>query len=100
MHSTDGGTTWRPVPDVLEAFAFGFGAAAPGGHYPTIFLAGWVRGAYGIWSSTDEGQSWTLIGDFPLGSLDEVKAVEGDKSTHGLVYLGFAGSGYAYGGPN
>jgi hypothetical protein len=29
-----------------------------------------------------------------------VKAIEGDHSTHGTVYVGFSGSGYAYGRAN
>jgi photosystem II stability/assembly factor-like uncharacterized protein len=99
VRSTDGGATWREVPNVLEVLAFGFGKEAPGSSYPTVFIAGWVGGAYGIWSSTNEGQSWTRIGDYPLGSLDEVKAVDGDKDAYGTVYVGFAGSGYAYGRP-
>jgi photosystem II stability/assembly factor-like uncharacterized protein len=100
VRSTDGGATWKELPGVLEVHAFGFGKEAPGSTYPTVFIAGWVKGAYGIWSSTNEGQSWSRIGDYPLGSLDEVKAVDGDKSTYGIVYVGFAGSGYAYGRQN
>jgi photosystem II stability/assembly factor-like uncharacterized protein len=100
MRSTDGGLTWSAVPNVLEVYAFGFGKEAPGGSHPSLFIAGWVRGAYGLWHSDDGGGSWTRIGDFPLGSLDEIKAIEGDKSTYGIVYVGFAGSGYAYGRAN
>ena len=98
MHSTDGGATWSAIPNVLEVYAFGFGKEAQAGGYPAIFIAGWVNSVWGIWRSDNEGQSWSQIGDFPLGSLDEIKAVEGDKNTYGIVYLGFAGSGYAYGG--
>ena len=95
--STDGGTSWSTVANVKEVYAFGFGKEAPGGSYPTIFIAGWVNGVYGLWRSDDEGQSLVNIGGFPLGSLDEVKAVEGDKNVYGTVYAGFSGSGYAYG---
>ena len=49
------------------------------------------------WRSDDEGASWSQIGDFPLGRLDEVKAIEGDKDVGGRVYIGFSGSGYVYG---
>ncbi len=95
MRSTDGGATWRAVPNVFEVRAFGFGRPMNG--YPTIFMAGWVNRIYGIWRSTDDARSWTRIGEFPLGSLDEVKTIDGDKDVPNLVYLGFAGSGYAYG---
>jgi hypothetical protein len=95
MRSTDGGVTWSVVPGVLEVRAFGFGK--PTGEYPTIFICGWVRGIYGIWRSNDNARSWTKIGTFPLDSLDDVRAIDGDKNVQNLVYVGFAGSGYAYG---
>lgn len=100
MRSTNGGATWSAVANVLEVYAFGFGKEASAGNYPTIFIAGWVNTVYGVWRSDNEGQSWTQIGDYPLGSLDEIKAVDGDKNTYGTVYVGFAGSGYAYGRTN
>ena len=90
MRSIDGGATWTAVPNVLEVRAFGFGKAA-------IFIVGWVNGQYGIWRSEDNAQSWVQIGDFPLGSLDHLNAVEGDKNVYGTVYVGFGGFGYAYG---
>jgi hypothetical protein len=97
MHSTDGGKTWMPVPNVIEVYAFGLGKEAPTGTYPTIFIVGYVGGAYGIWRSIDEGGTWTQIGEWPMGSLDEIKTVEGDKDVYGTVYVGFSGSGYGYG---
>src|SRR5262249_24707230 len=97
MRSTDGGATWTAVPNVLEVYAFGFGQAAPGGNYPTVFIAGWVNRVYGVWRSDDNARPWTQIGDLPLGSLDDIRSVEGDKNIYGQVYIGFLGSGYAYG---
>jgi hypothetical protein len=96
MRSIDGGATWSVVPDVLEAYSFGFGKEAPASSYPAIYIAGWVDNVWGIWHSDDEGQNWTQIGEWPLGSLDHIKAVEGDMNTYGVVYVGFSGSGYAY----
>jgi photosystem II stability/assembly factor-like uncharacterized protein len=97
MRSTNGGETWSPVFNVREVYAFGFGAAKPGAAYPSIYIAGWVENVWGIWRSTDNAQTWARIGDFPLNSLDGVKTVEGDANTYGTVYIGFGGSGYAYG---
>jgi hypothetical protein len=94
--SIDGGATWSVVPDVLEAYSFGFGIEAPGSSYPAIYIAGWVNDVWGIWRSDDEGLNWTQTGEWPLGSLDHIKTVEGDKNTYGVVYVGFSGSGYAY----
>lgn len=95
MRSTDGGKTWTAVADVFEVRAFGFGK--PLIDYPTIFIAGWVHNKYGIWRSGDNTQTWVQIGEYPLESLDGVAAIEGDKNVAGTVYLGFNGSGYAFG---
>ena len=97
MHSTDGGATWTAVPNVLEAWCFGFGAPAATGGYPAIYICGWVSNVYGIWRSDNQGQNWTQICDWPLGSLDMIKTISGDMNTYGKVYAGFSGSGYAYG---
>jgi hypothetical protein len=97
MRSTDGGATWTAVPNVLEVWAFGFGAPAVSGGYPALYICGWVSNAYGIWRSDNQGQNWTQIGDWPLGSLDMIKTISGDMNAYGTVYVGFSGSGYAYG---
>jgi photosystem II stability/assembly factor-like uncharacterized protein len=95
LHSRDGGATWAEIPRVSEVYAFGFGKAEQS--YPTLFIAGWYGGMYGIWKSTDEGASWKPLGpEYALDSLDTVKTIDGDKDRTGVVYLGFAGSGYAY----
>lgn len=96
MRSTDAGATWTAVPNVLEVFAFGFGKEAPGAAYPTLFIAGYVSGEWGYWMSTDAGGQWTKLTDYPMGSLDQPTAVDGDKDVFGTVYVGFKGSGYAY----
>ncbi len=97
MRSTDGGATWKKVPHVLEAYSFDFGKPAPGKSDPSIYLAGWVYDEYGIWRSDTNGESWARIGKYPLGSLDQIKTLAADKNTYGKVYLGFMGSGYAFG---
>ena len=95
--STDGGATWTAIPNVLDVFSFGFGAAAPGQSYPAIYIAGYVNSVYGIWQSTDNAQSWTNIGgaNMPNG-LDWIDAISGDPNHFGQVYVGFHGGGYAY----
>src|SRR4029077_1374071 len=76
-HSTDGGATWTAVANVQEAAAFGFGAPAPGQSYPAIYIAGYVNNVYGIWQSTDDAQSWTQIGTYPNGNLDQISTISG-----------------------
>jgi hypothetical protein len=95
MRSRDGGATWSAVDGVLEVHAFGFGRGH--GDYPAIYVAGWVHGDYGIWLSQDDAASWVKLGDYPLGILDRVTAVEGDSNVAERVYVGFGGAGYAYG---
>ena len=94
--STNGGATWTAVPNVLDVNCFGFGAPAPGQSYPTIYIVGWVNDVYGIWQSYNDAQSWTQIGVWPLNSLDQIKTISGDPNIFGQVYIGFAGSGFAY----
>jgi hypothetical protein len=94
--STNQGETWTALPNVLEVTTFGFGAAAPGSSYPTIFIVGYVNDVYGVWQSTNKGQSWTQIGTQPVGELDRITTISGDMDNYGQVYVGFAGGGYAY----
>jgi len=96
VRSTDGGATWTRVAK-MSAVTFGFGKAAPGRTYPAIYVVGFYNGVYGIYRSIDDAENWTKIGDYPLDSFDLVKTIEGDANTYGKVYLGFAGSGFAYG---
>ena len=77
--------------------AFGFGKAAAGQNYPAIYIAGWVNGIYGVYRSIDNAVTWEPLGAWPTGSLDIVVTIEGDMNTYGRVYVGFGGSGSAYG---
>jgi hypothetical protein len=96
-HSTDGGATWNAVPNVDEVLNFGFGKPAAGTTTPAIYIAGWVSGQYGIWESDDDANTWTQIGQWPLGTLSEVQGLSGDMNIYGRVYVALAGNGWAYG---
>ncbi|AMJ63794.1 hypothetical protein [Bosea sp. PAMC 26642] len=97
--SIDGGASWTQLPNVDHVDDIGFGKAAEGSTYPTIFLSGRVSGGYGIWRSTDDASSWKQVAGFPLGTLDQVSVVEADKDRFGRVYVGYKGSGWRYGEP-
>jgi hypothetical protein len=92
--SIDGGRNWTEIGNVKEVLCFGYGK--PAVSYPTIYIMGWVSGVFGIWRSTDEASTWTKVGDFPLGNMDDPTWLEGDQDTFGLVYYGTRGSGCAY----
>jgi hypothetical protein len=79
-------------------YHFGFGARRLAGNYPTIYIYGKVHGVLGVWRSEDAGFTWTQISDsHPNGSLDSVQCINGDMNHFGRIYIGFAGSGFAYG---
>ena len=73
---------------------FGFGMAAPGQSYPAIYIVGYVNSVYGIWQSINNAQSWTQIGTFPTGELDQITTISGDPNIYGQVYVGTNGGGY------
>jgi photosystem II stability/assembly factor-like uncharacterized protein len=97
--SQNGGRSWEAEPRVTQVDDIAFGKAAPGAAYPTIFVSAKVDGVYGIWRSTDRLRSWQRLVDFPLGTLDQVTVIEGDKDVFGRVYIGYQGSGWIYGEP-
>lgn len=95
--STDGGATRSVVADVTGVTAFGFGKELSSGGYPTVYFAGWYKNIYGIYRSTDDAATFKRIGDYPVGRFDTVVSLEGDMNLYGRVYVGFGGSGFAYG---
>jgi hypothetical protein len=103
LRSFDGAATWTPIRDILDVHSFGFGATKPDNDYPSIYIAGWLRGAWGFYRSDSSKaewgagrESWTLFGDYPLGNFDLVKTLDGDANVWGKCYVGFAGSGFVY----
>jgi hypothetical protein len=97
FRSTDFGASVKRVEEVQEAFNFGFGAPAPGSSYPTVYAHARINNQWGVWRSTDEGASWQLLVDYPLGIYDGISVVNGDMNKFGRVYVGLGGNGFAYG---
>jgi photosystem II stability/assembly factor-like uncharacterized protein len=97
--TTDGGAHWLTLNRVTRVDDIAFGKAAPGAVTPTIYLSGQIDGHYGIWRSVDDAQNWQRVADFPMGRLDQVTVIEGDKDVFGRVYVGYEGSGWLYGEP-
>ncbi|RYG14110.1 MAG: hypothetical protein EON92_03330 [Burkholderiales bacterium] len=98
--SRDAGHSWTALTGVDQVDDVAFGKALSPGSYPTVFVSGRVAGVYGIWRSVDDAVSWQRVGTFPVGSLDQVTVMAGDPDVFGKVYLGYKGSGWAYGQPS
>jgi len=94
MRSIDGGSTWTEVPATSKIINVTVGKAAPGATYPTIFLCGEVNGVYGYYQSTDNCESWSSLGKYPMGIYDWPVAFEGNLHKYGNVAVGFAGNGF------
>jgi len=97
--SQSSGWSWSQVDasTVSAANSIGFGKAAVGKYYPTIYLAGTVNGVTGLFRSTDVGASWVQIND-AQHQWGGVSRVVGDPRSFGTVYLGTnSGRGVIYG---
>ena len=99
MRSLDGGHTWTKIAGVASADGVGFGKAAPGIAYPTLFLMGTVGGVRGLFRSLDEGANWTRINDdkHQWGFAGQV--LTGDPRVFGRVFVATNGRGIMWGEP-
>ncbi len=95
-HSTDSGATFTQLPNVTAANMIGFGMAAPGKTYMSLFTSGIIGGVQGIYRSDDAGASWILIND-SLHQFGSNTCIAGDPRIFGRVYLGTNGLGIFYG---
>jgi hypothetical protein len=99
--TTSSGWQFTNVPNVTSCGAVGFGKAAAGATYPTVFIWGTVGGVRGVFRSTDEGASWTRINDnaHQYGGPGNGRFLVGDMNTFGVVYMSTAGRGIVKGKP-
>ncbi len=99
-HSTDGGRTFRFLPNVKEAALFAVGKPAPGASYDTLYLYGTLAdGRSGIFRSVNRGASWENISDPKMPVGDDPNAMTASFDTFGRVFLGTNGRGIYYGEP-
>jgi hypothetical protein len=95
--STSSGSSWSKLSTVTSAISVGFGKAASGASYPTIYMAGTVNGATGLFRSTDSGNTWVQIND-SAHQWGGYSIVVGDPKTFGTVYVApNSGRGIIYG---
>ncbi|MBC8085507.1 MAG: T9SS type A sorting domain-containing protein [Hymenobacter sp.] len=99
--STNSGTSFSRIPGVTYCGAIGFGKAAPGATYETLYMWGTVGGTLGVYRSVTEGASWVRINDdaHEYGGPANGQFVMGDLNVYGRVYMSTAGRGIAYGNP-
>jgi len=97
--STNGGASFSSISTVFYCEAVGFGKAAEGKTFPTIFIFGTVGSTTGVFMSTDEGESWVRANDdeHEYGGLANGEFVVGDMNVYGRVYMSTAGRGIVYG---
>jgi len=96
-HSTDGGASFTKLSNVDQADTIGFGKAATGASYQTLYTSAKIGGVRGIFRSTDKGASWTRINDDAHQWGWTGGAITGDPRIYGRVYVSTNGRGVIYG---
>ncbi|MHB9857942.1 cellulose binding domain-containing protein [Streptomyces sp. YIM S03343] len=96
-HSTNGGTAFTKLSNVQQADTIGFGKAAAGASYQTLYTSAKIGGVRGIFRSTDAGASWTRINDDAHQWGWTGAAITGDPRVYGRVYVSTNGRGVIYG---
>ncbi|MGW0840564.1 cellulose binding domain-containing protein [Streptomyces sp. NPDC002787] len=96
-HSTDSGATWTKLSGVEQADTVGFGKAASGASYQTLYTSAKIGGVRGIFRSTDKGATWTRINDDAHQWGWTGAAITGDPRVYGRVYVATNGRGVIYG---
>ncbi|MFF9037519.1 cellulose binding domain-containing protein [Streptomyces sp. NPDC014892] len=96
-HSTDAGATWTKLSGVEQADTIGFGKAATGASYQTLYTSAKIGGVRGIFRSTDKGATWTRINDDAHRWGWTGAAITGDPRVYGRVYIATNGRGVIYG---
>ncbi|MFF3350105.1 cellulose binding domain-containing protein [Streptomyces sp. NPDC002779] len=95
--STNGGTSFTKLAGVEQADTIGFGKAAPGASYQTLYTSAKIGGVRGIFRSTDQGATWTRINDDAHQWGWTGAAITGDPRVYGRVYIATNGRGVIYG---
>ncbi|MEU1007659.1 cellulose binding domain-containing protein [Streptomyces sp. NPDC005890] len=96
-HSTDGGASFTKLSNVEQADTIGFGKAAAGASYQTLYTSAKIGGVRGIFRSTDKGATWTRINDDAHQWGWTGAAITGDPRVYGRVYVSTNGRGVIYG---
>ncbi len=102
--STNGGTSWSKISGVRYAIcaALGAGRGQSGDASFTVYFYGLMNGDnnFGIFRSTNAGQSWERISYYPAGVVDRPSCMAASWDNYGTVYIGFGGTSLVWGTPN
>ena len=92
-HSTDSGKTFEKLSNVESASIIGFGKAAPGSDYMSLYTNATIDGVTGIFRSDDKGSTWVRVNDdnHQYGAANT--SITGDKRVYGRFYLATNGRG-------
>ena len=93
FHSTDGGSSWKPLTRGLPTFAEGLGrigvTVAPGDPQRLYAIVQASAGAGGLFRSEDAGESWQRVNNESrvCGRADDFAEVKVDPSNRDVVYV-------------
>ncbi len=98
FHSSDGGKSFKEIPNHPPIGQLSFGKAAPGKDYPAIYVANGGGGSEaGLYRSDDVGATWVRINDAQHQWGNRFECISGDPRIYGRVYVGTNGRGILYG---
>lgn len=95
--STNSGASFAKLAAVTEGDSIGFGKAAPGKTYPTVYTSSKVSGVRGIFRSEDAGATWIRVNDNQHQWAWTGSTITGDPDVYGRVYVGTNGRGVIVG---
>ncbi len=96
FRSIDSGSSFTAIKTIEDLRSIGFGKAASGRKYPTLFAVGKIGNVDGAFRSIDQGTTWVLVTDSQHGYGTMGKII-GDPRIFGRAYLGTNGRGVLYG---
>ena len=100
-HATDGGVTFNKLPniDYSITLCLGKGSGNAGDASYSVYFYGKMSGDsnWGIFRSTDGGNTWNRISYYPTGIFDQPTCMAASWDSFSTVYVGFGGNSFVYG---
>ncbi len=96
-HSTSSGASFTKLVYIQKADTIGFGKAAPGQSYMTLYSSAQINGVRGIFRSIDAGVTLVRINDDRHQYAWTGSCITGDPRIYGRVYISTNGRGIIYG---